>query len=480
MARADVVARGFAGEKRRQGAGRRLQVAAAAVATAGTGAAAGGSTLASLAASAPGAGSAESRPLDGATLPLPLTALDGKAEGAAPEDAFTWDTVTVRMPKIMDSVLESLPEALAADEALLAGVRALQQEMREGAPLRELQATGPWVNAESWNEDLKAAIAEGLGWHDAGWWLVENYMYKRLLEVLAPADAGAGASYDPFTPQKQGALKAAEKALQESLTPLMELTTAAEETSASSAERRTALQAAVLRSLWGNQADLSLSAGKVLAGDQGGLMISDHMALATELLEGSAGKQVAIVLDNHGMEVLCDLVLVDALFRAGNVASVTLHVKDSPVFVSDVTAADVPGILQWLEEQDSPLASRLRSFMDDGKLKVLPHEFYTSAKAFWAMPAELKQAYQEAEVVILKGDANYRRLLGDLHWPYDTDFAAFASSFWPSHGLVALRTMKSGVALGISAEKQAEAIAARPKDWLTSGVYGQVLASQQR
>jgi hypothetical protein len=27
------------------------------------------------------------------------------------------------------------------------------------------------------------------------------------------------------------------------------------------------------------------------------------------------------------------------------------------------------------------------------------------------------------QVVLIKGDANYRRLLGDLHWAHDTDFA---------------------------------------------------------
>lgn len=60
-------------------------------------------------------------------------------------------------------------------------------------------------------------------------------------------------------------------------------------------------------------------------------------------------------------------------------------------------------------------------------------------------------------MVILKGDANYRRLLGDLHWPYDTDFATYAASFWKGKGLISLRTMKSGVALGVEAMQQRRA-----------------------
>lgn len=80
--------------------------------------------------------------------------------------------------------------------------------------------------------------------------------------------------------------------------------------------------------------------------------------------------------------------------------------------------------------------------------------FYTSAQSMWEMPPHLAAIYAEAAVVILKGDANYRRLLGDLHWPYNTNFHDYAASFWPGSGLVCLRTMKSGVALGITEAKR--------------------------
>merc|ERR1712232_453904 len=125
---------------------------------------------------------------------------------------------------------------------------------------------------------------------------------------------------------------------------------------------------------------------------------------------------------------------------------------------------------------DAPMAARLRGWLDDGRLRVRPSAYYTSARSFWDLPEDLRSEYAASAVVILKGDANYRRLLGDLHWPYETPFADYVRSFWPSRGLVSLRTMKSGVALGIPTEKQAEAKAARPNDWLTCGVYGQVLA----
>jgi len=420
------------------------------------------------------------RPLPEQPLPAPLCARDGLEEGAPSEDVFTWDTITKRMPKIMDSVLDTLPASLAGEAGLLEGVKRLQEEMREGAPLKLLEATGPWVGAEEWNRDLAGFLERGEGWHEAPWWVVENYMYKRLLQELARCGTEA-AAYDPFEPQKTKALAASTSALEASLRPLMDLVAAAEAMPAGHEDRRAALQAALMRSLWGNQADLSLSAGKIESAGGGapGEVISDNTDVALGLLDQAAGRPIVIVLDNHGLEVLCDLVLVDAILRLAGPSSVSLHVKDAPVFVSDVTEADVPVILDWLGERDAALAGRLRAGMADGRLRVVSDSFYTTARPFWELPSGLSAEYAEAAAVILKGDANYRRLLGDLHWPYETNFGTYVQSFWPSEGLVCLRTMKSGVALGITQEKQAEAKKARPEDWLTCGVYGQILASSK-
>jgi len=424
--------------------------------------------------------STTSRPLPGQSLPPPLCAKDGLVNGASPEDVFTWDTVTKRMPKILDAVVESFPEALASKASLQQGIQSLQAEMREGSALKLLEEASPRVGSQAWNEDLKPFIERGEGWHDAPWWVVENYMYKRLLQELAWCGDNA-AGYDPFTSQKHKALEASAETLETSVQPLLDLVAAAEALPNDHDDRRAALEAALLRSLWGNQADLSLSAGKVEKTDGGdpGMIISNNTGVAVDLLQQATGKPVIIVLDNHGLEVLCDLVLADAILRLASPAHVTLHVKDSPVFVSDVTEADVPGILDWLSELNGPWAERLRAFLAEGRLRILADPFYTTARPFWELPSELASTYSEAAAVVLKGDANYRRLLGDLHWPYDTDFDKYVKSFWPSTGLVSLRTMKSGVALGIDVSKQAEARGARPDDWLTCGVYGQVLASSR-
>jgi hypothetical protein len=50
-------------------------------------------------------------------------------------------------------------------------------------------------------------------------------------------------------------------------------------------------------------------------------------------------------------------------------------------------------------------------------------------------------------MVVVKGDANYRRVVGDALWPPDAPFAA-AASYAPSP-LLCLRTLKSDAVLGL-------------------------------
>ncbi|MBE0695915.1 MAG: DUF89 family protein, partial [Anaerolineaceae bacterium] len=59
-----------------------------------------------------------------------------------------------------------------------------------------------------------------------------------------------------------------------------------------------------------------------------------------------------------------------------------------------------------------------------------------------------------------------RRLLGDRHWPLDTPFAAVVSYFKPA--LLALRTCKSEIAVGISPDR----IPQDEEKWLSNGRWG--------
>jgi hypothetical protein len=75
-----------------------------------------------------------------------------------------------------------------------------------------------------------------------------------------------------------------------------------------------------------------------------------------------------------------------------------------------------------------------------------------------------------ADLVISKGDANYRRLLGDLHWEPTAPFSEIVRPLQP---VLALRTAKSLVAAGVDGVTVQRASATDP-DWLTSGDWGMV------
>ena len=57
----------------------------------------------------------------------------------------------------------------------------------------------------------------------------------------------------------------------------------------------------------------------------------------------------------------------------------------------------------------------------------------------WEMPLELHRQLSTSYLVLSKGDANYRRLLGDRHWDFTTPFAQAVGSV-PAP-LLALRTI---------------------------------------
>ena len=71
--------------------------------------------------------------------------------------------------------------------------------------------------------------------------------------------------------------------------------------------------------------------------------------------------------------------------------------------------------------------------------------------------------------VILKGDANYRRLLDDRHWPFTAPLEEAAGYFPTSFD--ALRTLKAELIVGLR-PGQPEALWAEDPDWLTNAKRG--------
>lgn len=69
--------------------------------------------------------------------------------------------------------------------------------------------------------------------------------------------------------------------------------------------------------------------------------------------------------------------------------------------------------------------------------------------------AHLEEALASATNVMLEGDANYRRVVGDAPWPPEAPFAEACSYLCAP--LLALRTMKERLGGGLAARARAAA-----------------------
>lgn len=227
------------------------------------------------------------------------------------------------------------------------------------------------------------------------------------------------------------------------------------------------LEIAIQTSLWGNKMDLSLwpAASKGQSEDNGdnssfraavevgrSYILDDHTSAAVELLvaaknEGSGEVEVGIVVDNAGYEIVSDLMLGHTLLELGVASKVTFHTKAHPTFVSDATNTDCMGTIDFLCGVDADhtvaLANAFRDYVDHGKFQFVEDLFWCQPTAFWDTPPHIMERISGSALVFVKGDANYRRLLGEREWALDMD-AATVLSYWPVP-VCALRTFKAEV-----------------------------------
>jgi hypothetical protein len=215
--------------------------------------------------------------------------------------------------------------------------------------------------------------------------------------------------------------------------------------------------------LWGNRVDLSYGVGTAFgrSGQTHDLLCDDRERAVPELLR--TGGDVHLVADNTGSELSMDLALCDALIGLAG-ARVSLHVKMHPVFVSDATASDVWDLISAMRMRGGTgdLAERLLSAFDQGRLRVLPDFYWNGPRFLWDRPPRIAAELDRATMVIFKGDANYRRVIGDALWPSEATIAE-ATSYFPAP-LLLLRTMKSDAVVGLPTGL-AQRLDAADRDW---------------
>ena len=384
------------------------------------------------------------------------TSTDATAEDRAPvivssAGSFARSVLDERHPALIERVRRATPYPPEQQRAL----DSLLEEITKGV-IERLDDSEP--GAERWRDEPYY----GQRWPDVPFLWAESFFYRKLLAALGHFAPGPWQGIDPFAPFKNAELTSSK--VDEELSALDRLPELPAEE-----QDRTLL----LSSLWGNRADLGfqLSAGAGGLGERvTGLVVDDSPALLEALEAGEPGK-VCLVADNAGPELLPDLVLADHLLTTRRAATVVLHLKPYPYYVSDATTTDTLACLDRMTGaagHAAEVGERLRQAVSGGRLILRTHPFSCAPHPYERMPADLREDFASATLTVLKGDLNYRRLVGDRHWPATTPFAE-ATAYFPGP-VAALRTLKSDVVTGL-APTTLEELDAGEEAWRTSGTH---------
>ncbi|MFI2379996.1 damage-control phosphatase ARMT1 family protein [Streptomyces sp. NPDC018964] len=368
---------------------------------------------------------------------------------------FPHSVLTERHPAIIRQVRETFPygpEQHRALDALLADCA--------GGTIEPLPADAHdrrhW---ETWGMDAYA----GRSWYDVPWLWSESWFYRRLLHAVGYFTPGPWQGIDPFRPAKLAELDS--PATDEELAALDDL-------AARPADERA--RALLHGSLWGNRADLGfrLSTGGAEETAAVPALVADDSERLWSLLGASPAGTLCLVADNAGRELVPDLLLIAHLLAHGRIARAVLHVKPYPYYVSDATTADVVDAVRRLTGAEGTAAEYGRGLwaaLTDGRLTLRAHPFSCAPLPYEDMPDDLRADFAAAALTVVKGDLNYRRLVGDRYWPPTTPFAE-VTAYFPGP-VAALRTLKSDVITGLTAGTEAALVAAEEQRWRTGGTH---------
>lgn len=407
-------------------------------------------------------------------------------------DSFAYRTMTTRIPAIVQQVLADHSDK--HPDTIKHALQNLHAEVKTDQPISPLETEAP--DGPSWDDAYRPYA--GKSWLNIPWYFAEAFLYRRLLQ--ASGFFGGFGDYwegnDPFIHRKLEELQ--------SETPWELFIAALHHAEENSADAfRTLLHYCV----WGNRIDLSYSqiadaTGRDIAieNEQANLLVDDTEAVLAHLLQrkrnGDGQRStlsamlpdsstspvtppicIDFICDNTGTELLLDLALSDFFLRQGWAQQVTLHLKSHPTFVSDAVPRDIKltldAISRYPKVDLSPIATRLNGFVDNGRLDIKANLFWNSSHFFWEMPLSIQTQLAQAHLVIIKGDANYRRLLGDSRWP-TTVPVPDAIPYFPAP-FVALRTMKSDPIVGLK-PGLAEILDKEDIEWRVNGKRGMIQA----
>ncbi|KAL7481316.1 hypothetical protein ACHAW6_007003 [Cyclotella cf. meneghiniana] len=335
-----------------------------------------------------------------------------------------------------------------------------------------------------WREIISPYIENNDTWLSAPWLVTEFYAYRRLIEAIGYYDKSNPATYlyDPFAVAKKAGLESSVKSAENMLEKIVSLPNTKE-----------GVGLAAAFALWGNKMDLSIWPAdaenssldvfaKILHAADQNLLHDDTAELAEhcEILRRRGDGSVDIIVDNAGFELVTDLALADHLVASGVAQVVTFQLKSHPTFVSDALEKDLIETVEHyaaLPEDKFPNARaagiRWQQYLEDGKWVCNEDNFWVQPSPMWEMPEPLRSDLKNrCDLAFVKGDANYRRLLGDRYWDYTSPFQDVVGCYFPCP-VCSLRTLKAEVGCGMEKE-QVDRAKLLDDEWMVNGRFGVV------
>ena len=382
--------------------------------------------------------------------------------------SFAMNTMKKRKIRIIEQLLAL--EQLTSDEkqALSALAREILHGVVSNPFERPLIGCGLFEEEEikSWKESIASYINQP--WLNIPFYFAEAYLYLRILIACGYFEHDSpSCGKDPFCPLKEKELLSPGGGLDAGKRLLKIL-----EGIRNPGEKARML---VLNSLWGNRIDLSMfhlaeSSKQILFIDrEENLLIDDSQRLAALLRKA---RRIDVILDNVGSELVCDLLLAWH-FLSSSDCVFHFHAKKHPIYVSDATPMDVEKTVSAIASDSDGIFSafglKLLGFLKSGRMHVHSHHFWNSALHYNELPSDIKNDLMRSDLIILKGDVNYRRLLQDRRW-HSCESLQELTPYFPSP-FAMLRTMKSEIVVDIP-RAQARLLSQTDPEWRVNGKRG--------
>ncbi|PKK65083.1 DUF89-domain-containing protein [Rhizophagus irregularis] len=437
---------------------------------------------------------------------------------ATDKNTFAYITAKKRWPEILEKVIDDIYKTINSlgplevdkiqeGKKIADSLTELKYQIQQKKPLIPIEASEA-PDIDTYNYVLNTYF-NGEDWYSATWLFAECYLYRIIHSTLA--ETKQWRSYDPYFRQKEDSFRASFATIIEIAKRIDELISAPK-VNADNRDIETdeiIFHELAQISLWGNATDLSMltnfsfdevkklqSAGTNRMEESEKNILVNDLAKVWEWILKCRYARMDLILDNAGFELYGDLVFADWLIQSGYAREIHLHAKPIPWFVSDTTRYDFDWLFQTLQSDDffsfaseleklslKKLASRWQSYIVNFQWIFTEDYFWTSPYSYWHLAEQAPDLYADlckSQLVIFKGDLNYRKLVYDCKWETTAPFKEAIGPLASAKGAPPVLTMRTGKSdLFVGLEKGVEErLNAVEEGWMYSGKYAVVQFSE--